>query len=70
MTYNLSVKQLKRRNEPVKERVTAAAAVKEAEVDQGHGRGLNFLLGKQLHPPAPLREAVAAPAPLSVRWRP
>lgn len=70
MTYNLSVKQLKRRKGPASERVTAAAAVEEAEGDQGRERGLHFLLGKPLHPPAPLREAVAAPAPLSVKRRP
>lgn len=63
MTYNSSVKSLKRRKGPVKELVTAAAAVEEAEGDQGHGQGLRFLLGDPLHPAEPLPlEAVGVPA--------
>lgn len=68
MTYNSSARQLKRRKEPVKGRATATAD--EAEGDQGHGRGLRFLLGEPLQLAAPPREAVAAPAPLSVEQRP
>lgn len=68
MTCNSSARQLKRRKGPVKGRVMAAAD--EEKGDQCHGRGLHFLLGEPLLLAAPPREAVAAPAPLSIERRP